>query len=114
VHPIGSGNIRDKALPLTLGVSAPPSDGTTSVAVSEHSAQKNGLHVLAFCTMCDRRNDLPTTDGQTLIIQRSITGLAVVGMCAFAFRLGLGHVRTSFSLAIVLRAWAVVDVGRGI
>jgi hypothetical protein len=53
-------------------------------------------------------------ESQALIIQRSITDLAVVSMCTFGFRLGLGHVRTSFSLAIPLRAGAVVDVARGI
>ena len=35
-------------------------------------------------------------------------------MCAFGFRLGFGHIRTSFSLAVPLRAFAVVDIGRGI
>src|ERR1019366_6649462 len=45
---------------------------------------------------------------------RLITDLAVVSMCAFGFRLGFGHVRTGFSLAIPLRAFAVVDIGRGI
>ena len=55
-----------------------------------------------------------STDAQALIIQRSITDLAVVSMGAFGFRLGLGHVRTSFSLAIPLRALAVVDIARGI
>jgi len=42
--------------------------------------------------------------------QKSITGLAVVSMCAFGFRLGLGHVCTGLGLAVVLRAGAVVDV----
>ena len=46
--------------------------------------------------------------------RRSITRFAVVGMCAFGFRLGFGHVRTSFSLAVPLRAFAVVDIAGGI
>jgi hypothetical protein len=46
--------------------------------------------------------------------QKSITGLAVVSVCAFGFRLSLSHVCTSFGLAVILRAGAVVDVTRGI
>jgi hypothetical protein len=49
-----------------------------------------------------------------LVIQRLITGFAKVSMSAFGFRLGPGHVSTSFSLAIPLRTLAVVDVARGI
>src|SRR5579872_984105 len=44
----------------------------------------------------------------------SVARLAVISMCAFGFRLGFGHVGTSFSSAVPLRTFAVVDVGRGI
>ena len=64
--------------------------------------------VLAAALKRPLRNAVPEKS------QRSITDLAVVGMCTFGFGLGLGHVRTSFGLAIPLRAFAVVDVGRGI
>lgn len=57
----------------------------------------------------------PTVDVFTQPGQgRSITRLAVVSMCAFGFRLGFGHVRTSFSFAVPLRACAVADIGCGI
>jgi hypothetical protein len=45
---------------------------------------------------------------------KSIARFAVVSMCAFGFRLGFGHIRARFSLAVPPRAFAVVDIGRGI
>ncbi len=54
------------------------------------------------------------TDARLWSFRESITSLAMIGMCAFGLRLGLGHVCTSFSLAIPLRAGAMVDVARRI